>query len=182
MDNIIFRDRYVNFNQISRVTLMEIHNILIEYDIELELNDEFNNDWAGFSVWYYVTNCNSLCKDIDKETLSSFVYIITWFMTGNPVEIYSNFKSSNYYKNDKILVECLDIYDNLLKEYDSEIDICNNLINHIYHFYIDNHYDFLKRSERMNCLLTYKDLELFNKVEGKSSSDKLKTLLNNYYK
>lgn len=182
MDNIIFRDKYVQYEQVSKVKLIDIHNCLINNGISLELNDGFINDWAGFAYWYFMKNNFTFGKSVDKRTISSFVHIITWFMTGVTIEIYDDFVSSKYYKNDKILDECLKIYNKLLNEYDSEIDICNNLINHIYHFYIDNHDKYIKKSEHMNCLLTFEDMDLFDKVEGKSNSDKLKTLLNNYYK
>ena len=153
---IIFRDKYVNYNQIFNISLMEIHDMLIENDISIELGDGFCND-------------------------CSFVYIITWFMTSNPIEINPNAKSSRYYKNDKILMECLKIYDDLINKYDSEVDICDKLLKSICHFYVDNHRDYLKKSERMNCLLTFEEMKLFDNIDGNSRSDKLTVLLNNYY-
>lgn len=179
--DIIFKNNYVNYNQIFNITLMEIHDLLIENGISLELGDGFCNDWGGFAYWYILKYCDANDKDIDKETISSFVYIITWFMTSNPIEIDPNIKSSRYYKNDKILVECLKIYDALTRKFDSEIDICSKLLKSICDFYINRHEEYLKKSERMNCLLTYKELELFDKIDGKSRSDKLTVLLNNYY-
>lgn len=178
---IIFRDKYVSYNQIFNISLMEIHDMLIENDISIELGDGFCNDWGGFAYWYISSYCKSIGKTIDKETISSFVYIITWFMTSIPIEINPNAKSSRYYKNDKILMECLKIYDDLINKYDSEVDICDKLLKSICHFYIDNHRDYLKKSERMNCLLTFEEMKLFDNIDGNSRSDKLTVLLNNYY-
>ena len=39
--DIIFKEKYVNYNQISDVDLMKIYDVLIENDISLELGDEF---------------------------------------------------------------------------------------------------------------------------------------------
>ena len=174
---IIFRKKYVNYNQISNITLLEINDLLIDNNLFLDIGDNFCNDWAGFSYYY----CKKF-NELDDKAISSFVYVITWFMTSNPIEIYSNFKSETYFKNDKILLSCLNIYRDILNYCDSNIEICKELFERIYLFYTSNYKNYLKRSERMNCLLTYKDMMLFNNVEGKSRSDKLKTLLDNYYK
>ena len=50
--DIIFKDKYVKYSQISSVTLLEINDFLIENDISLELGDNFCNDWAGYSYFY----------------------------------------------------------------------------------------------------------------------------------
>ena len=168
----------MNYNQIFDVSLMDINDVLIENDtyILLELGDNFNNDWAGFSYW--------ACKqknELDEEAISSFVYIITWFMTGNPIEINPHFRSDKYYKNDRILNECLKIYNSLLDKCDSEVELCKDLFAGIYQFYVLHHEEYIKSDIRVNCLLTYKEMELFDAIEGDSRSHKLKILLDNYY-
>lgn len=175
--NLIFEKEYVNYNQITNVDLLDINEILIENDLFLDIGDDFCNDWAGYCFYY--------CKkqnELDDKTIASFIYIITGIMTGVPIEFYPNFKSETYYKNEKILSYCLELYNNVIKYYNNTIDICKELFERIYLFYVSNHKDYMKRSERINCLLTYNDMKLFDNVEGKSRSDKIKTLLNNYYK
>lgn len=174
--DIIFREKYVNYNQICDVSLVEIYELLSNNNIELDLGDDFSNDWAGYSYYY----CKKL-NELDERTISSFVYIITWFMTGNPIEINPNFKSNVYYKNDKILDKCLKIYDEIFYKYDSEVEICDALFKEIYHLYVENHKNYVKKSERLNCLLTYEHMELFDKLPCNSRSEKLELLLRNYY-
>lgn len=173
---IIFKDKYVNYNQISDIPLLQINNILIKNDIFLELGDDFTNDWAGYSYYY----CK-ISNNLDEQTISSFVYIITYFMTGNALNINPHFECDKYYKNDAILTECLDIYNNLFNKYSDEVQLCKNLFIQIYEFYVNNCGKYVKRSERMNCLLSYKDMRLFDKIQGESRSDKLKYLLDYYY-
>lgn len=175
--DIIFKEKYVNFNQISDVTLLNINDVLIEDDIFIDLGDDFCNDWAGYSYWL----CKSL-GGLDDKAISSFVYVITWFMTSNPIDINPNFKSSKYYKNEKIIESCLDIYNDLLKlNYDSEIVLCKNLIESIYSFYIEFHENFIKKTERLNCILTYKDMKLLDNIDGDNRTDKIIHLLHNYH-
>ena len=175
--DIIFRDKYVKYNQISDVSLLEINDFLIKNDnISLELGDNFSNDWAGYSYYY--------CKNtygFDDITASAFVYIITWFMTGNAVDIDSTIKCEQYYKLNKIIEYCLNVYNQLYVQYESEIELCKILFERISLLFLKNNDLYLKKTERLNCLLTYKDMELFDKLEGKSRSDKLKYLLNEYY-
>lgn len=178
MDNLIFRDNYVNYNQISNVTLMQIHDVLLDNDIMIELGDDFYNDWAGYSYYY----CKDLNK-LDEKAISSFVYIITWFMTGNPVEINSNFKSSKYFKNDKIISECLVLYDKLCELCNSDkLSVASQLVIFIHEFYVKNYEKFLKRSERISTILTYKEKELLNMIDGESYGDKINNLLTYYFK
>lgn len=176
--DFIFKDNYVNYNQIRpNVSLMDINDVLIENDIFIELGDNSTMDWAGYSYYF----CKTLGR-LDDQTISSFVYVITYIMTGNPVDIVPNIKSDIYYKNDSILIDCLNIYNNLLDKYEDDVvKLCFLLFENIYYFYINNHEKYIKKSERMNCLLTYKDNILFNKITGKSKSDKLKFLLDYYY-
>ena len=94
-------------------------------------------------------------------------------MTGNPINVPTYFKSSLYYKNELILEDCLKLYDSIVDIYDSEVELCNALFKLIYQFYLEHHEEYLKRTERINCLFTYKDMELFNKLPAKSRSDKL---------
>ena len=173
---IIFRKKFVKYNQISDVNIVDIHNLLIENGITLELNDEFSNDWAGFSYYY----CKSL-NELDEKTISSFVYIITWMMTSNAIDIYPNSKSNTFFKNSKIIDECLGIYNELYDKYDSEIDLCKELFDKIYDFYLNNYKKFIKKSERINCVITYQELELLDKVDGNSRNEKLENLLKYYY-
>ena len=172
----IFQNEYINFNQISDVSLLDINSILLENGIELDLNDKFCNDWAGYSYYY----CKTL-NELDAKQISSFIYIITWFMTNNPIEINPNFKSEDYYKNDRIIVKCLNIYNHLIEEDISDIDLCKKLFNKIYAFYLNIPEEFVKKSERINFVLSYHEMELFERVEGKNRSDKLRNLLNNYF-
>lgn len=174
--DIVFREEYVNYDEIDDVDLNDIESVLIKNKIPIELGDSSSNDWAGYSYYY--------CKEkneLDEETISSFVYIITWFMTGNPIEIFPNLTSSIYYKNTDIISHCLKIYNDIVKKYESNISLCEQLFIGIYDFYVQFHDLFKKKSERMNCVLTYSDMKLFNNVEGKSRSDKIKTLLDYYY-
>lgn len=174
MEDIIFRKKYVNYNQISNVTLMEINDFLISHEVYVALGDDFSNDWAGYCYYF----CKSLDK-LDDYAISSFTYIITWFMTSNPISF--PFKNNNYYKNEKIMSECLKIYENLISDYDSEVDLCKKLFKEIYGFYLNDVDKYLKKTERMNCILTYKDMLLFEKIPCDSRSDKMKILIDYYY-
>lgn len=174
---IIFREKYVNYNQISDVQLMDINDMLIANNMYLELGDKFTNDWAGYCYYY----CKSL-DEMDRLTISSFAYIITWFMTGNPINVPIYLKSDKYYKNDKIISECLKIYNNLYEKYESEVELCKELFKQIYDFYLTDSKNYLKRTERINILLTYKDLKLFDNISKDSRSDNMKILLDYYYK
>lgn len=173
MMNIDFRDKYVDYNEICDVTLLQIHDVLLKDDnISLELGDDASN-WAGYL--YY------LCKQhnkLDDKAIASFVNVITWIMTGVNVDIFDNFESDKYYKNDKILVECSKIYYKLVNENESVIDLCKKLVNETYNWYEKNHEDFIRKTERISCILSYKEMELFNKIEGESYGDKLVYLLN----
>ena len=175
---IVFRENYVNFNQISDVTLLDINDVLVKNDIFIDLGDDSSNDWAGYSYW--------LCKyynNSDEKLISSFVYVVTWFMTGNPIDINPNFKSNDYYKNDRIIDECLIIYNKLVDSYDDlkVEDLCESLIERIYNFYVNNYMKFIRKTERFNCVITYKDMELLDNVKGNNRTEKLLNLLHNNY-
>ena len=176
MMEIVFREKYVDYSKISDVNLMDIHNLLLDDNISIELGDKFANDWAGYSYFY----CKSLGK-LDKIKIASFVYVISWFMTGDGIDIYSDFKSDYYYKNDKIIIECLKIHDELLDIYDSEVELCRRLFNRIYSFYSKNVEEYVKLTERINCLVSYKELELLDGISGDNRSEKIRILLENYY-
>ena len=173
---IIFREKYVEYNEISDVQLENIEKVLIANNIDIELDNSIN-DWVGFSYYY----CKSL-DELDEETICSFIYIITWFMTGDAIDINSDFKSEKYYKNDKIINDCLNIYNNFINKYDSEIDLCKNLFEEIYNLYKIHHRRYVKKTERINFVLTYYELKLFESVEGKNRTEKLKNLLDFYNK
>lgn len=174
--DIIFREKYVKYNQMYNVTLLEINDYLIKNDISIELGDDFCNDWAGYSYYY-----GKKISEFDEITTNAFVYVITWFMTGNAIEINQNIKCSQYYKIDKIIKDCLDRYNQYSLDYDSEIDLCKLMFVDINLLFSQNSELYLKRTERLNCVLNYKDMELFNNIKGESISDKLKVLLDNYY-
>lgn len=174
--DIVFRDKYVTYDQISDVSLMEINDVLVENDIYIELDDKSINDWGGYAYYY----CKSL-HQLDEQTTCSFVYIITWFMTGDAIDINPKIKSNKYYKNSMIMTKCLGIYSFLSKGNYSEIELCKHLFEDIYDFYVYNHEDYIKKSEKINCVLTYKDLELFNKVNGNTYGEIISILLDNYY-
>lgn len=175
---VIFREQYVNYNQISDVSLMDIHNMLLDDDnISINIGDKFANDWAGYSYYY----CKTL-DELDEITTASFAYVISWFMTGNGVDINLNFKSDYYYKNDKIVIACLEIHDEVVKNYDSEVEMCKEFFDRVYDFYINNHKKYVKVTERINCLVSYKELELLDNIEGNNRSEKIRILLENYYK
>ena len=173
---IIFRDKYVNYNQISDVSLMTIHDILMDNDIDIGIGDNFANDWAGYSYCY----CKSL-NELDDITIASFVYVISWFMTGDAIDINDSFKSDYYYKNNMIVIACLDILDDVISEFDSEIDICKEFFKRVYSFYLSNHRNYIKLTERVNCLISYKELELLDNIDGDNRSEKIRILLDNYY-
>ena len=173
---IIFKKKYVNYSEISDIKLVDINDVLLDNDIFLELGDNYCNDWAGYSYYY----CK-LWNELDEETISSFVYVITWIMTGNPIDICPNFKSDTYYKNGKIINKCLNIYNYLLGKHDSEISLCSDLFRNIYDFYKTSHEKYTKKTERVNFVLSYYELRLFEKVDGDNRSDKMRNLLNNYF-
>ena len=174
---IFFRDNYIEYNQISNVDLMDIYNLLMDNDdVSIELGDKFANDWAGYSYFY----CKSL-NELDEITITSFAYIISWFMTGNGIDIHTDFKSDYYYKNDKIILECLKIHDNLLDKFDSKIEFCKEFFNRIYTFYLTDSKKYMKLTERINCLVSYKELELLDDIDGDNRSEKIRVLLDNYY-
>lgn len=173
---IIFRDNYVNYDQISNVSLMAINDILTENDIYMELGDNFTNDWGGYAYYY----CKSL-NQLDEQTICSFVYLITWFMTGDAIDINPKIKSNKYYKNSMIMTKCLGLYSFLSKENYSEIELCKHLFEDIYEFYVYNHEEYIKKSEHMNTVLTYKDMKMFKKINGKTNAEIIHILLENYY-
>lgn len=173
---LIFRDKFVKYNQIDDVELMDINDLLIENNIYLPLGDESSYDWAGYAYYY----CKSL-NELDNRTISSFVYIITWIMAGEAINVPPYFNSRMYYKNDLILEDCMKLYDSLDELYDSEIELCKYLFKTIYSYYIEHHEKYLKKTERVNGILTYKDMILFEKLPVESRSDKIKLLLDNYY-
>ena len=176
MENI-FRENYVNYDEISNVDLMDIHNILLDNDIvSIKLGDKFANDWAGYSYYYCKTK-----GELDDKCIASFVYVMSWIMTGDAIDIYSDFKSDYYYKNDKILIECMKILDSIFEDYDSIIHLCEKFFERVYSFYLDNVDDFIKLTEQINCLVSYRELELLDNIKGKSRSEKIRILLDNYY-
>ena len=72
MDDIVFRDKYVGYNEISDVELKDINNVLLDNNILIDIGDGFICDWAAYSYYY----CK-LSNVLDEETISSFVYVIT---------------------------------------------------------------------------------------------------------
>ena len=171
---IIFREHYVEYNEISEVSINDIKEVLNDNSVSITLGDGFNNDWCAYAYYY----CKSL-NQFDEETINSFVYIITWFMTGNPIDI--TLKSSEYFKNDLIFNDCLTLYEQILEKSDSPKLICKELFKKIYDFYLNNSEKYIKKSERINCVLTYKELRMLNNIPCKNKTDKIRFLLRNYY-
>ena len=102
-------------------------------------------------------------------------------MCGDGFNINPNIKSDKYYINDRIIDECLKIYNHSISLFASEVSFCHELFLSIYNFYVEHHEEYIRKSERISCLLTYKDMKLLDMVGGENRSEKIRNLLHYYY-
>ena len=88
---------------------------------------------------------------------------------------------SKYFKIQKIQFDILAALPDI-RELEDEKDQVKTLFDYIFIMYNEKIYEYAKRSERLSFRVTQKQMADFKSVPGKSLTDKLQTLLVEYYK
>ena len=129
------------------------------------------NDWKQFSYEYGINN------GLNINEAKSFSDMISYFIGNGPAVPLDN----PYFKIQKILFDILAVIPDI-KEIEDEKDQVKTLFDYIFIMYNEKIYEYAKRSERLSFRVTQKQMADFKSVPGKTLTDKLQTLLVNYYK
>ena len=128
-------------------------------------------DWKQFSYEYGINNGLNINEAI------SFADMISYFISDGPAVPLD----SKYFKIQKIQFDILAALPDI-RELEDEKDQVKTLFDYIFIMYNEKIYQYAKRSERLSFRVTQKQMADFKSVPGKSLTDKLQTLLEEYYK
>ena len=128
-------------------------------------------DWKTFSYEYGINNGLNINEAI------SFSDMISYFIADGPAVPLD----SKYFKIQKIQFDILAAVPDI-REIEDEKDQVKTLFDYIFIMYNEKIYEYAKRSERLSFRVTQKQMADFKSVPGKSLTDKLQTLLVEYYK
>lgn len=159
---------YKIIEDVPAETLQEFCN---ENDINMQLGIMDNMDWAIFSQYYGSNNGLNFIESV------SFAYMVSMFMTGLGVSA----STEMYLKEEEIEYNILDALNDIKVQFDDELEQARALFDYIFILYNEKISPYWRKTERMNLRVSIKQLEDFNSVPGNSKSDKLQTLLDNYY-
>ena len=128
-------------------------------------------DWKQFSYEYGINN------GLNEMEAISFSDMISYFIANGPAVPLD----SKYFKIQKIQFDILAAVPDI-REIEDEKDQVKTLFDYIFIMYNEKIYEYAKRSERLSFRVTQKQMADFKSVPGKSLTDKLQTLLEEYYK
>lgn len=128
-------------------------------------------DWKQFSYEYGINN------GLNEMEAISFSDMISYFIADGPAVPLD----SKYFKIQKIQFDILAALPDI-RELEDEKDQVKTLFDYIFIMYNEKIYEYAKRSERLSFRVTQKQMADFKSVPGKTLTDKLQTLLVNYYK
>jgi len=128
-------------------------------------------DWKQFSYEYGINN------GLNEMEAISFSDMISYFIADGPAVPLD----SKYFKIQKIQFDILAAVPDI-REIEDEKDQVKTLFDYIFIMYNEKIYEYAKRSERLSFRVTQKQMADFKSVPGKSLTDKLQTLLVEYYK
>ena len=128
-------------------------------------------DWKQFSYEYGINN------GLNEMEAISFSDMISYFIADGPAVPLD----SKYFKIQKIQFDILAALPDI-RELEDEKDQVKTLFDYIFIMYNEKIYEYAKRSERLSFRVTQKQMADFKSVPGKSLTDKLQTLLEEYYK
>ena len=128
-------------------------------------------DWKQFSYEYGINN------GLNEMEAISFSDMISYFIAEGPAV----HLDSKYFKIQKIQFDILAALPDI-RELEDEKDQVKPLFDYIFIMYNEKIYEYAKRSERLSFRVTQKQMADFKSVPGKSLTDKLQTLLEEYYK
>ena len=128
-------------------------------------------DWKTFSYEYGINN------GLNINEAKSFSDMISYFIADGPAVPLD----SKYFKIQKIQFDILAAVPDI-REIEDEKDQVKTLFDYIFIMYNKKIYEYAKRSERLSFRVTQKQMADFKSVPGKSLTDKLQTLLEEYYK
>lgn len=128
-------------------------------------------DWKQFSYEYGINN------GLNEMEAISFSDMISYFIADGPAVPLD----SKYFKIQKIQFDILAAVPDIM-EIEDEKDQVKTLFDYIFIMYSEKIYEYAKRSERLSFRVTQKQMVDFKSVPGKSLTDKLQTLLVEYYK
>ena len=128
-------------------------------------------DWKQFSYEYGINN------GLNINEAKSFSDMTSYFIADGPAVPLD----SKYFKIQKIQFDILAAVPDIM-EIEDEKDQVKTLFDYIFIMYNEKIYEYAKRSERLSFRVTQKQMVDFKSVPGKSLTDKLQTLLVEYYK
>ena len=129
-------------------------------------------DWKTFAYDYGINN------GLNELEAISFSDMISYFIGNGPAVQ----KENKYYKIQKLQFDILAAMPDIKAAFADEKDQVKTLFDYIFITYHEKIYNYMKKSERVEIRLTMKQLQDFNSVPGKTSADKLETLLENFFK
>lgn len=135
------------------------------------IEETTKTDWKQFSYEYGINN------GLNEMEAISFSDMISYFIADGPAVPLD----SKYFKIQKIQFDILAAVPDI-REIEDERDQVKTLFDYIFIMYNEKIYEYAKRSERLSFRVTQKQMADFKSVPGKSLTDKLQTLLVEYYK
>ena len=142
------------------------HHVFIRVDSDL------STYWAGFARMWGELNGLSYLE------ASSFSYMVSKFITGMGVSC----GSEMYFREEDIEMRILNMYDEIKGETDDDEELGRKLFMSIYELYLNDSEKYTFKTNALNFRLSQTDFDRFMNVPGVKKSDKLRFLLDKYYK
>ena len=128
--------------------------------------------WAGFANMYGQMHGLTVVES------GSFSYMVSMFMTGMGVSC----GTEMYFRENDIEYHILGILDELRDEVDDEEELAKKLFYEIEELYKWDIEKYSLKTNSLNFRLSLSDYGRFMEVDGETKVDKLRTLLDNYYR
>ena len=144
-----------------------VANDIVLYDV-----DDISRDWAKLSYYF------GYKRGLTRLEYLSFGYMITTFLA--PICI--SYDTDKYFRESDIEFDCFVIFESLKKEEENEKDLARKLFYHIYSLYKSDIEKYSYKTYALNFRLSDRDYHNFMNIKGETKIDKLRVLLNNYYK
>lgn len=144
----------------------DTHNVFIK------VTADDSTLWAGFANMY------GQMHGLTVVEAGSFSYMVSLFMTGMGVSCGTDM----YFREDDIEYHILGILDELRDEVDDEEELAKKLFYEIEELYKWDIEKYSLKTNSLNFRLSLSDYGRFMEVDGDTKVDKLRALLDNYYK
>lgn len=167
----MFFEEKFNYRIIEDVPAETLDEFCRENGLNIRMGDMISTDWAIFSQWYGANNGLNFIESV------SFAYMVSNFLSGMGVSA----STEMYLREEQIEFALLEKLNELREQIPDEKEQAIKMFESIFVFYKEELSPYWRKTEQMNLRLSIRQLEDFKRVRGDSNSEKLQTLLDNYF-